>query len=694
VALFTAAVLLLAVSASASASRFFGEEKVRNARVIEKASQGEAQDLIVVFEEADAVQRAASMRALSGAEHDTPDIMGEKSRIFRNKKEEALNALTADDAETLEDYDHLPVMFLRVKSKRALERLAAQPGVTGIYENRQFSLMLDQSLPLIGQPVVSHAGFTGSGTAVAVLDTGVDYTRAAFGNCTGNNEPADCLSLLPAPPGCRVACVKDFATNDNDLDDHGHGTNVSGIVSGVAPGTKVIGLDVFECVDSQCNPAPCNGSNFSACSDRIIDAINWTIANKAAYNIVALNMSLGGGGSEIPCDSDDFAVYIANAKSAGILSAVASGNNGFKNMLSSPACVPVAVSVGAVYDGGPNTPWNSEDRVTSFSNSADFLTLLAPGSYITAAGISMQGTSQATPHVAGAIAVLRSAFPLDTPSQIVSRMTASGIPVLDTRNEIIKPRIDLGTALNVTFGKVVSQDGFPVEGVTITLSGASSAVTTTDAEGKYTFYGLADGDYTITPSKGKVTFTPADRPITVNGFGVAVKSFTATVFSIAGKVRTASGQAVSGVTVTLGGDDSAIATTDGNGKYLFSGLGNGIYTVTPEKTGYSFTPSLKKTITVNGADKTGKNFTAITYAIKGFVRNAAGRPMPGVTISLSGDVTETRTTDEYGFYRFRNLPEGDYVVTPSKAGKTFEPTSRAVTLNGANADKQNFVKSP
>jgi hypothetical protein len=487
--------------------------------------------------------------------------------------------------------------------------------------------------------------------------------------------------------------VHDFATDDSARDDHDHGTNVSGIISGVAPGAKVIGLDVFECVDSQCNPAPCNGSNFSACSNRIIDAINWTIANKAAYNIVAINMSLGGGSSGTPCDNDVFASSVAEARAAGILSAVASGNNGFTNMLSSPACVPSAVSVGAVYDGGPGTPWNSEDRVPSWSNSADFLTLLAPGSYITAAGISMQGTSQATPHVAGAIAVLRSAFPLDTPSQIVSRMTASGIPVLDIRNDITKPRIDLGTVLNVTFGKVVSQDGLPVEGVTITLSGASSAVTTTDAEGKYTFYGLADGDYTITPSKGSVAFTPDIRDITINGFGVSIKSFTATVFSVRGKVRTSWGRSVPGVTVTLGGDDSAVAMTDDDGKYVFPGLGNGTYTVTPEKTGYTFTQE-SKTIQMDGADMTEKNFTAISYVLTGYVRNASGSPMAGVTISLTGQMTRTKTTDENGFYRFRSLPEGDYIVTPSKAGKTFEPASRAVTLSGEDAKKQNFVKSP
>jgi hypothetical protein len=133
--------------------------------------------------------------------------------------------------------------------------------------------------------------------------------------------------------------------------------------------------------------------------------------------------------------------------------------------------------------------------------------------------------------------------------------------------------------------------------------------------------------------------------------------------------------------------------TDDEGKYVFSGLGSGTYAVTAEKAGYTFNPA-SKTVPVDGADKTGKDFTAISYVIQGYVRNASGSPMAGVTISLTGDMTRTKTTDEYGFYRFRSLPEGDYIVTPSKAGKTFEPASKAVTLNGANADKQNFVRSP
>jgi subtilisin family serine protease len=106
--------------------------------------------------------------------------------------------------------------------------------VIGVGSDRRDEAFLTQSLPLIGQPAAAGAGHTGAGTAVAVLDTGVDFTQAAFGGCGS-----------PGTPGCKVVVSQDIAPNDGSLDDNGHGTNVSGIVVGVAPDTKLLVFDVF-----------------------------------------------------------------------------------------------------------------------------------------------------------------------------------------------------------------------------------------------------------------------------------------------------------------------------------------------------------------------------------------------------------------------------------------------------------------
>ncbi|MBL8249908.1 MAG: S8 family serine peptidase [Candidatus Competibacter sp.] len=383
--------------------------------------------VIVEFDQTEAVSIAETRRRQAALPHDDAAILAERVSRYRQRKEQTLTALSAESFTVVRDYSHLPMSAWRIPSAAALDALLRQPGVKAVYSDVKLKLMLSESLPLIRQPETAAQGGVGNGVTVAVLDTGVDYARSAFGSCA-------------APGGsCKVAFAQDFAPNDGALDDNGHGTNVAGIVLGVAPGARIAALDVFE--------------NDLASSTDIIAAINWAIANQATYNIVAMNLSLGGSRAASPCASDVFATPLANAKAAGILAAVAAGNEAYKNALSSPGCAPAAVSVGAVYDSAMGRmAWSNctdaatqADQVTCFSNSASFLTLLAPGARITAAGITQSGTSQATPHVAGAIAVLRAAYPGESVDATIGRLTSTGQPITDT-NGVTKPRIDLLSA--------------------------------------------------------------------------------------------------------------------------------------------------------------------------------------------------------------------------------------------------------
>jgi len=356
------------------------------------------------------------------------------------------------------DWSELPLVQVRATTLDAAVALLERDEAAAAYDIEQYERTDAQSFPLIGQPAAAAAGKIGTGTAVAVLDTGTDYTRADFGSCSSPGVPSS----------CKVAFAADFAPTDNALDDNGHGTNVSGIVLGVAPGAKVLALDVF------------NGG--TASSTDIISAINWAIANKATYNIASMNLSLGGGSSTTTCAADPMGIALGSARSAGIAPVVASGNSASSTAISSPACAPAAISVGAVYDanvGGLSfsncsNPSTAADQVTCFSNSARFLTILAPGALITAAGYTMAGTSQAAPHVAGAFAVLRGAFPAESVEQQLARLTSTGKPIVDPRNGITKPRINLAAAVTI-----VASDTTPPTGTLEINAGASATMTAT-----------------------------------------------------------------------------------------------------------------------------------------------------------------------------------------------------------------------
>ena len=135
--------------------------------------------------------------------------------------------------------------------------------------------------------------------------------------------------------------------------------------------------------------------------------------------------------------------------------------------------------------------------------------------------------------------------------------------------------------------------------------------TYTDTYGNYTVSGLGNGLYSVRASYGTFTFYPAQATVTVNGANVTGVNFQMGR-SVSGRV-TLNGAGLLGVTMTLSGAASRSVATDTSGNYAFTGLANGTYTVTPSKTGYTFTPS-SQSVTVSWADQTDINFTAAQTA--------------------------------------------------------------------------------
>jgi Ca2+-binding RTX toxin-like protein len=410
----------------------------------------------------------------------------------------------APELTVLQDFRTLPVLFVRVDSRAELANLRADPTVIGVGADRREKASLTQSLPLIGQPAAAAAGFTGAGTAVAILDSGVDYTRAAFGSCAS-----------PGAPGCMVVVAQDFAPEDGLRDDPAagfHGTNVSGIVAGVAPDVKLLGLDVF------------NG--LSSTTSTQVAAINFVISQQATYNIRAINMSLASAESfnTSPCSdpADARVAAFANARAAGIIPVIASGNNRFANGsthlgISRPACIPGAFPVGAVYDsdtgghawGGPNAndtctdSTSVADQITCFSQVWTNSMMLAPGALITAAGVTQGGTSQATPHVAGGVAVLFDASPGASISSVESALRSSGPLISDSLVGQSYHRLDLPASISTL-------------GVTTTTT---TTTTTTPPPGACTIDGTGTGEVLTGTSGDDVICGEGGNDVLITGGG-------------------------------------------------------------------------------------------------------------------------------------------------------------------------------
>ncbi len=229
-------------------------------------------------------------------------------------------------------------------------------------------------------------------------------------------------------------------------------------------------------------------------------------------------------------------------------------------------------------------------------------------------------------------------------------------------------------------------------GATVSLSGATNATVTADTSGNYVFAGLANGSYTVTPSKPGFTFSPISQAANVNGANLSGINFAgrAQTWSLSGTISPSS--AAVGTTITLSGTSNSTVAPDASGNYSFTGLTNGPYTVTPSKAGFTFTPA-SSSLNINDASITGISFTASstaqTWTVSGAITpSAAGS---GATVALTGATNASTVADSSGNFTLTGLSNGSYILTPSKAGFYFSPTSQPVNVNGTNLSGVKFT---
>jgi subtilisin family serine protease len=231
-------------------------------------------------------------------------------------------------------------------------------------------------------------------------------------------------------------------------DDHGHGTNVAGIITsngtvapkGVAPAAQIA---AFKIIDT---------NNTFWFSD-LNAALDHILFSHSEVDLV--NMSLGSFTVFSPGSCESNAVVYNALRSSGKVPFVASMNNGTKNGMAFPACVASVISVGAVYDANVGVFGSAScsdastiaGKVACWSNSDSSLDILAPGCGTHSTGrfnssSAFCGTSQATPHAAGVAALLLQATPSLTAAQIERSLETRAVGVADGGNGLTKPRID------------------------------------------------------------------------------------------------------------------------------------------------------------------------------------------------------------------------------------------------------------
>jgi len=379
-----------------------------------------------------------------------PEPRGPGARAAIHSRSSALlSRMSPGEFELHHRYQAIGFMALSATPK-ALQQLLLDGAVRHIDLDRGGSGSLAQAMPLAKLSSLQGIGLTGQGVRVAVLDSGVDLDHPDLADsvvaeqcfCSGDGGCCPLGGSVESGPG-------------SAQDDHGHGSNVTGIITsdgieapqGGAPAVEIVAVKVLD------------ENNTFCCNSDVVAGLDWVIANQPKVAVV--NLSLGTFAlHDGDCDDDDastsaYAAAIDTLRASGVLTVVASGNDGSGSQMRAPACVANALSVGAVYDSnqgavtalGCTDATTRADQVTCFSNSNASTDLFAPGARTTSTGLgggtsTLLGTSQATPLVAACSALLLAATPLVALDQLELALESSPARVVDATNGLDFPRLD------------------------------------------------------------------------------------------------------------------------------------------------------------------------------------------------------------------------------------------------------------
>lgn len=247
------------------------------------------------------------------------------------------------------------------------------------------------------------------------------------------------------------------------------------------------------------------------------------------------------------------------------------------------------------------------------------------------------------------------------------------------------------------YGYIKTTAGAGVAGIGIYLGDGTTAVATTNAEGRYTIVNPGKGRYVVTPRESGATFDPVSRVVELptqnqdsSPHAVAnfiYKEVKPDSYDIRGRVTGVGGVGVSGVGIYLGDGTVAVATTNAEGRYAIEELPAGRYVVRARKEGSTFLPASRVVeLPTSGATTSPDgvaNFelqVTTKYDIRGRVTGSGGVGVAGVGIFIGDSTTASATTNNEGRYAIEELVVGRYVLKAGKEGSTFAPATRVVEL--------------
>ena len=217
-------------------------------------------------------------------------------------------------------------------------------------------------------------------------------------------------------------------------------------------------------------------------------------------------------------------------------------------------------------------------------------------------------------------------------------------------------------------------------GVTLSYTDGTAKTVTSDGSGNYSVTVSNNWSGTITPSKTGYTFSPTSLTFTNVAANQNAQNFSVATLLISGNAG------VSGVTLSYTDGSAKTATSDGSGNYSFTVSHNWTGTVTPSKTGYTFSPT-NLSFNAITAPQSGQNFSVSGITISGNTVTS------GVTLSYTDGIAKTVTSDANGDYSFTVSNNWSGAVTPGKTGYTFTPSSKTYTNLSTNQTNQYFTIS-